>query len=142
MVGTYAFINLFPLFRPGRPGVDPRMPDWGGHPAPPIGGNDLDPLGRFGGGGMLMDPRAGRHRDIEPRWDPVGPMGPFAPARPNQGRKSFFLVQETNSAFFQLDPTTGKYKKNNSAHKTFCYRILNTLTSKKKHKISWKKNFN
>jgi hypothetical protein len=68
------------------------MPDWGGHPAPPIGGNDLDPLGRFGSGGMLMDPRAGRHRDIEPRWDPVGPMGPLAPARPNQGRKSFFLV--------------------------------------------------
>ena len=58
--------------------MDPRMPDWGGRqPAPPLGGNDLDPLGRFGGGSMIMDPRAGHHRDLEPRWDPVGPMGPM-----------------------------------------------------------------
>jgi hypothetical protein len=63
------------------------MPDWSGHPAPPIGSSDLDPLGRMGGGGMLMDPRGGRHRDIEPRWDPVGPMGPLGPPsiRPGTG---------------------------------------------------------
>ena len=54
-------------------GINPGMPDYGGM-YPSVGGADLDPL-RSGmmGGGMLMDPRAGRGRDMEPRWDPVGP---------------------------------------------------------------------
>lgn len=54
-------------------GINPGMPDYGGM-YPSVGGADLDPL-RSGmmGGGMLMDPRAGRGRDMQPRWDPVGP---------------------------------------------------------------------
>ena len=85
--------------RPSRPGIDPRMPDWSGHPAPPLGSSDLDPLGRFGGGGMLMDPQAGRHRDIEPRWDPVGPMGPLGPSPLGPGRSGDVTFQTNRTTF-------------------------------------------
>ena len=72
-------------------GLDPNMPDHGGV-GPNIGGADLDPFrgGGIMGGGMMMDPRGGRGgRDIEPRWDPVGPgMGPFGGNR-GRGRGGF-----------------------------------------------------
>jgi len=67
-------------------GIDPNMPDFGG-PMPNIGGADLDPFrgGGIMGGGMLMDPRRGG-RDIQPRWDPVGPgMGGFPGGGPGRG---------------------------------------------------------
>ena len=56
-----------------RRDIDPGVPNFAGHPR--VGGADLDPFcgGGITGGGMLMDPRRGR--DIEPRWDPVGPGG-------------------------------------------------------------------
>jgi len=71
-------------------GIDPNMPDLGG-PMPNIGGADLDPFrgGGIMGGGMLMDPRRGG-RDIQPRWDPVGPgMGGFPGGGPGPLRGSF-----------------------------------------------------
>ncbi|KAG8186175.1 hypothetical protein JTE90_011999 [Oedothorax gibbosus] len=66
-------------------------------PFPPIGGRDLDPLGRSSGGGMLFDPfdmdRRGRGPNFPPglprgavppgaRFDPFGPGIPG----PNRGR--------------------------------------------------------
>jgi len=68
-------------------GIDPSMPEFGG-PMPNIGGADLDPFrgGGIMGGGMLMDPRSGG-RDIQPRWDPVGPgVGGFPGGGPGRGR--------------------------------------------------------
>jgi len=68
-------------------GIDPSMPEFGG-PMPNIGGADLDPFrgGGIMGGGMLMDPRRGG-RDIQPRWDPVGPgVGGFPGGGPGRGR--------------------------------------------------------
>jgi len=66
---------------------------------PRIGGQDLDPFGGFGGGGMMMDPqRIGRPNPpgMGPRFDPVYPgmpnpgMGqhpdPFGPRGPRGGR--------------------------------------------------------
>ena len=63
-----------------------------------IGGSDLDPLGRMGGGGMMMDPRnmpgmrgGGSGRGIGPNFDPVFPGmpnpygGPSAPMGPGFG---------------------------------------------------------
>jgi len=65
--------NTNSLLEEGRRGrVDPGMPGWGGVGAPDIGRSDLDPLGGVMGGGMMMDPR-GRGRDMQPRFDPVGP---------------------------------------------------------------------
>jgi len=67
-------------------GIDPSMPEFGG-PMPNIGGADLDPFrgGGIMGGGMLMDPRRGG-RDIQPRWDPVGPgVGGFPSGGPGRG---------------------------------------------------------
>jgi len=62
--------------RPQQPG--PSSSDWGRPGAPPIGHSDLDPLGRMGGGGMLMDPPfSGGGNPMRPRWDPVGPLDPF-----------------------------------------------------------------
>ena len=75
-----------PLMIGGRNprGINPGMPQPGGL-YPSVGGADLDPL-RSGvmGGGMLMDPRQGR--DIEPRWDPVGPGVGGIPPRGRGGR--------------------------------------------------------
>ena len=64
-----------------------------------IGGSDLDPLGRMGGGGMMMDPRRGRGGGMQgPNFDPVhpgmpspfgGPPGPMPPGyRPRGGGPS------------------------------------------------------
>jgi len=73
-------------------GLDPNMPDWSGGVMPNIGGADLDPFrgGGILGGGMMMDPRGGRGgRDLEPRWDPVGPgVGGFGGHR-GRGRGGF-----------------------------------------------------
>jgi len=65
--------------RVGRPRPQPGpSSDWDRPGAPPIGHSDLDPLGRMGGGGMLMDPPfSGGGNPIRPRWDPVGPLDPF-----------------------------------------------------------------
>lgn len=54
---------------PGPLGIDPF--------ANPLGGSDLDPLGRIGGGGMIFDPTRmhGRGRGL-PRFDPVHPPIP------------------------------------------------------------------
>jgi hypothetical protein len=43
-----------------------------------VGGSDLDPLGRIGGGGMMVDPQGiGRGgRGFEPQFDPVFPGMP------------------------------------------------------------------
>lgn len=72
--------------KPGPSNPPPRDPDFdplriGGPRRPlgggiPLGGSDLDPLGRMGGGGMTIDPRGGSG---------FGPGGPqFDPAFPGQ----------------------------------------------------------
>jgi len=68
-----------PSSRP-RPRVDEGPPDFGQVGPPRVGGSDLDPFGRLGGGGMLMEPpfhgRGGGGPPMRPRWDPVGPLDP------------------------------------------------------------------
>lgn len=66
-----------PLRAGPRPQAGPST-DWDRPGAPPrLGSSDLDPLGRMGGGGMIMDPPFGGRDPMRPRWDPVGPMTPF-----------------------------------------------------------------
>jgi len=74
-------MRVDPLAQPPRrprPRVDDGPPDFGQVGPPRVGGSDLDPFGRIGGGGMLMEPpfHGGGGQPMRPRWDPVGPLDP------------------------------------------------------------------
>lgn len=64
-----------PDFPPRQPFPDPDDPFGGGPLFDPPGGADLDPTGRRGRGGMLMEPPRGGHIG-QPRIDPTNPFGP------------------------------------------------------------------
>ena len=72
---TYPQPPQFPDFPTGPQFPDPDSPFGGGGIFDQPGGADLDPTGRRGRGGMLMEPPRGGGQFGQPRIDPTNPFG-------------------------------------------------------------------